>query len=132
MSMNTIDSPLIVELPRGPSIAGTRITVYSVMDYIKANRSKEYILEMMPAITETQLDAVYEYIEQHKEEVERDYAEILRRTEELRERYDKIFWERTGFPTDLPLEERKALLKQRREAKRQELIALNGNHGTPR
>ena len=129
MNTNTTTSPLIEELPRGPSIAGTRITVYSVMDYIKANRSKEYILEMMPMINEAQLDAVYEYIEQHKEEVERDYAEILRRSEELREHYDKIFWERTGFPTDLPLEERKALLMQRLEEKKRQLQAQNGNHG---
>ena len=33
----TTTNPLIEILPRGPSIAGTRITVYSMMDYIKAN-----------------------------------------------------------------------------------------------
>ena len=130
MNTNTTTSPLIVELPRGPSIAGTRITVYSVMDYIKANRSKEEILESM-TISLEQLDAVYEYVEQHREEVERDYAEILRRSEELREHYDKIFWERTGFPTDLPIEERKALLMQRLEEKKRELLASNGNHRAP-
>jgi len=130
MSTNTTNSPLIVELPRGPSIAGTRITVYSVMDYIKANRSKEEIIESM-TISLEQLDAVYEYIEQHREEVERDYAEILRRSEELRERYDKVFWERTPFPPDMPPEELKAALIQRLEEKKRQLLASNGNHGTP-
>jgi len=130
MSTNTTTSPLIVELPRGPSIAGTRITVYSVMDYIKANRSKEEIIESM-TISLEQLDAVYEYIEQHREEVERDYAEILRRSEELRERYDKVFWERTPFPPDMPPEELKAALIQRLEEKKRQLLASNGNHGTP-
>ena len=35
MSAITTTNSLIVETPRGPSIAGTRITVYSVMDYIE-------------------------------------------------------------------------------------------------
>ena len=57
----TTTNSLIVETPRGPSIAGTRITVYSVMDYIKANRSKEYILQFL-RVTPEQLDAAFEYI----------------------------------------------------------------------
>jgi uncharacterized protein (DUF433 family) len=109
----TAVTPLIEKTPRGPSIAGTRITVYSVMDYIKNNRSKEYILEMLPMITAEQLDAVYDYIEQHREEVERDYARILRRSEELQERYKKVQLERSPFPPDMPDEEKRKLMLQR-------------------
>src|SRR5204862_4478920 len=98
MSTTTVVKPLIEVTPRGPSIAGTRITVYSVMDYITRNRSKEYILEMMPAITAEQLDAVYDYIEQHREAVEEEYAQILRRSAELQEHYGRIWLERSPFP----------------------------------
>jgi uncharacterized protein (DUF433 family) len=105
--------PLIEETPRGPSIAGTRITVYSIMDYIKNDRSKEYILARMPLITAEQLDAVYEYIEQHREEVERDYEAILRRSAELQEHYNKVWLERSPFPPDLPEEEKRKLMLQR-------------------
>lgn len=113
MSTMTAVIPLIEETPRGPSIAGTRITIYSVMDYIKNNRSKEYILERLPMITAEQLDAVYEYIEQHQEEVERDYARILRRSEELQERYKKIQLERSPFPPGISDEEKRKLMLQR-------------------
>lgn len=98
MNTTTVVKPLIEVTPRGPSIAGTRITVYSVMDYITRNRSKEYILEMMPLITAEQLDAVYDYIEQHREAVEEEYAQILRRSAELEAHYKKIQRERSPFP----------------------------------
>ena len=109
---NGNNSSLIVEIPRGPSIAGTRITVYSVMDLIKANWSKERILQHMP-ITAEQLDAVYDYIAQHKAEVERDYARILQSSEELRAHYEQIFRERSPFPPEMPWEEQKKLMLQK-------------------
>ena len=84
----TTTNALIVETPRGPSIAGTRITVYSAMDLIKANWSKEDILQFMP-ITAEQLDAVYEYVEQHRDEVEQEYEDILRREAEARAQSEK-------------------------------------------
>lgn len=65
----TTPEALIVETPRGPSLAGTRITVYSVMDYIKAGRSKYYIEQIMQ-LTPEQVDAVFAYVEQHREAVE--------------------------------------------------------------
>jgi uncharacterized protein (DUF433 family) len=126
MSAITTTNSLIVETPRGPSIAGTRITVYSVMDYVKANRSKEYILQFL-RVTPEQLDAAFEYIEQHREEVERDYERILRRSAELRERYEKIFRERSPYPPEMPWEEKRQLLIRKLEAKKQTAQANNGN-----
>jgi uncharacterized protein (DUF433 family) len=79
--------PLIEETSRGPYVAGTRISIYAVMDYIKANRSKEYILEKLPILNLAQLDAVYDYIEQHKEEVGRGYEAMVRRCAKLEARY---------------------------------------------
>ena len=125
MSAITTANSLIVETPRGPSIAGTRITVYSVMDYIKANRSKEYILQFL-RVTPEQLDAAFEYIEQHREEVERNYERILRRSKELRERYERIFRERSPYPPDMPWEEKRELLNRKFEAKKRAAQANNG------
>lgn len=117
---------LIEETPRGPSIAGTRITVYSIMDYIKNNRSKEYILEMMPLITAEQLDAVYEYIEQHREAVEAEYEQILRRSAEWQEEARKVWLARAPYPPDLPEEERLKLMRQRIVEMK---AAAQANHG---
>jgi uncharacterized protein (DUF433 family) len=93
----TAVTPLIEETLRGPSIAGTRITVYSVMEYLKGDWDRDFVKRVM-VITDEQLDAVLEYIAQHKEEVERDYQRILRRSEELRAHYKKIQMERSPFP----------------------------------
>jgi uncharacterized protein (DUF433 family) len=116
MSAITTTDSLIVETPRGPSIAGTRITVYSVMDYLKANRSWEHILQFLH-VTPEQLDAAIEYIEQHWEEVERDYQSILRRSQELRGHYEKVFREHSPYPPDMPWEEKRKLLIQKLQVK---------------
>ncbi|MFN7948537.1 MAG: DUF433 domain-containing protein [Blastocatellia bacterium] len=109
--MSTLTStPLIVETPRGPSVAGTRITVYSVMDYIRAGRSRAYILQMLPLLNSEQLDAVFEYIEQHRAEVERAYAEILRRSEQMQAHSREVSRQRAPFTPDTPTEERRKIL----------------------
>ena len=125
MSTMTAVIPLIEETPRGPYVAGTRISIYAVMDYIKANRSKEYILEKLPILNLAQLDAVYDYIEQHKEEVERGYEAMVRRCAELEARYRKVQAERSPFPPEIPLEERTRLMIQKLEQIKQ---AARQNH----
>lgn len=113
MNTTTVNS-LIVETPRGPSIAGTRITVYAVMDYLKGDWSRHFTKQML-GITDEQLDAVLEYIAQHREEVERDYAEILRRTEELRTRYEEQNLARSPFPPGTSIDEQRQLMLQKLE-----------------
>lgn len=121
--------PLIVETPRGPSIGGSRITVYSVMDYIKGNRSKAYILEMMPSITAEELDAVYDYLERHQEKVEAEYAAILRRSAEREEEARQKWLARAPYPPDLPEEERRRRIVERlAEIKAASAHEKNGNH----
>lgn len=131
MTTATNTNALIVETPRGPSLAGTRITVYDVMDYLKGNWSRHFITHIM-RITDEQLDAVLAYVAEHKEEVELEYAAILQREEELRVRYEKVFWERSRFTPDTPLEERRRILMQVLEEKKkkaaQSSSSDHGNH----
>jgi uncharacterized protein (DUF433 family) len=128
MSETTTNNSLVVETPRGPSIAGTRITVYSMMDYIKAQWSKEEILQVTPRITAEQLDAVYEYIEQHRDAVEQEYERILRREAAERAEAEKFMRERTPDLFDIPPEELRRRLIRRLEEKQKALQAQNGNH----
>ena len=127
--MSTTTNSLIIETPRGPSIAGTRITVYSVMDYLKGNWSRNFIRQIM-CITDEQLEAVIAYVEQHQEEVERDYATILRRSEELRARYEEQNRARSPFPPDMPWEEQRKLMLQKLEQMKKAAEAQNGQHDT--
>jgi uncharacterized protein (DUF433 family) len=128
MSETTTNNSLVVETPRGPSIAGTRITIYSIMDSIKAGWSREEILQVMTQITAAQLDAVYEYIGQHREQVEQAYERILRRSAEARAKSDQIWRERSPFPPGMPWEERRKLMIQKLEAMKKADQAQNGNH----
>ncbi|MEK7830509.1 MAG: DUF433 domain-containing protein [Acidobacteriota bacterium] len=130
MTTTNSNEALIVETPRGPSLAGTRITVYDLMDYLKGNWSRNFITQIM-SITHEQLDAVIAYIAEHKEDVEREYAEILRYQEELRAHYEPLFWERSRFTPDTPLEERRRILLQvieERKKASQLSISANGNN----
>ena len=117
MSTASTKTPLIVETTRGPCIAGTRITVFSVMDYLKGERSRDFIKHVM-GISDEQLDAVLKYIALHKEAVEQEYAAIVHRSEERRARYEKMFCERSPFPPHMSLEERVARMRQRLTEKR--------------
>ena len=57
-------------------------------------------------------NAAIVYIAQHKEKIERDYAEIVRRSEARQAYYEQMYRERSRFPPDMPLEERAMILRQ--------------------
>src|SRR5262249_2445111 len=111
-------TPLIVETGRGPSITGTRTTVFSVMDSIKSGHSRDLIKQLF-VISDEQLEAVFEFIATHKEEVEREYAEIVRRSTERREFYEQVFRERSSFSPEAPVEKRRRALRQKLAEPRQ-------------
>lgn len=123
----TTTEALIVETPRGPSLAGTRLTVYAVMDLIKAGRSKRFIEQMM-LLTPEQVDAIFAYVEAHREEVEAAYERILQREAIARAASERIMRERSPYPPDMPWEEKKKLLIQKIEVKRKAAQEQNGNH----
>jgi uncharacterized protein (DUF433 family) len=68
----------IIDRGRGPEIAGTRITVYDVMDYYKADWHRDQIAALF-RLSSRDIQAAIDYIEAHKEEVETDYQKILNR-----------------------------------------------------
>lgn len=76
--------PTIVRTSRGLSIAGTRITLYQIMDYVKANHPPEVIRDHF-RLTVKQTDDALAYIEQHHDEVEAEYQRILKQAEENRQ-----------------------------------------------
>jgi uncharacterized protein (DUF433 family) len=68
----------IIDRGRGPEIAGTRITVYDVLDYARAGHHHAFIASVL-GLSSAQVLAALEYIETHKEEVMADYQKILDR-----------------------------------------------------
>lgn len=76
--------PTVVRTPRGLSIAGTRITLYQIMDYVNAHQPPEVIREHF-RLTVKQTGDVLAYIEQHAAEVEAEYQRILAQADEQRQ-----------------------------------------------
>jgi uncharacterized protein (DUF433 family) len=77
MPLRTLKST-IVHRGRGPEIAGTRITVYDVMDYLKHGWPRDRIAALF-RLSSRDIQAAIDYIQQHRGQVEAEYQSILNR-----------------------------------------------------
>lgn len=77
----------IIRTERGLTIAGTRITLYQLMDYIHAGYPTNLIRHKF-YVTDRQFDAAISYIETHRAEVEAEYQIVLQQAEEIHQ-----YWE---------------------------------------
>jgi len=77
----------VVRTERGLTVKGTRLTLYTIMDEIKENNSLKNIRDIYELTDEEMLD-ILDYIHLHRAEVEAEYQEILRVSEESRR-----YWE---------------------------------------
>ena len=75
--------PAVVRTSRGLSIAGTRITLYDILDYLNAGWTPRLTQQWLD-LKEAQMADVMRYLEAHRQEVESEYQEILKRSEENR------------------------------------------------
>ena len=87
MATQATTESTVVRTERGLTIAGTRITLYSVMDYVKEDWPPKLIRDWLN-LTDEQITGVIRYIAEHREEVETEYAQVLREAEERR-----AYWE---------------------------------------
>jgi uncharacterized protein (DUF433 family) len=115
----------IIRTERGLTIAGTRITLYDIMDYLQAQYPPKFIRDVFN-LTDEQLHAVLSYIEAHRTEVETEYQEILEAATEIRQYWEeknrKRFAQIAANPTRSGYETVRAKLqerKARRESKKQ-------------
>lgn len=77
----------IVESSQGPFIAGTRITLYDVMDYLNDDWPADLIQHWLK-LTNEQMTGAMAYIESHRSELEEEYQLVLNQSEEIRR-----YWE---------------------------------------
>lgn len=71
-----LDNRSIIRTEWGLTIAGTRITLYDVMDYLTADYPAKLIREKL-CLTDAQIDAAIAYIKAHQTEVEAEYQQVL-------------------------------------------------------
>src|SRR5262252_4483009 len=70
--------PRVVDRGDGPKIAGTRITVYTVLDYLRAGRTRDWIAALLN-LSSAQVQAAMDYICDHDTQVNADYETIMAR-----------------------------------------------------
>ena len=87
-TISTIDNqPAITRTERGLTIAGTRISLYDIMDFLKAQYPPKLIRDKFN-LTDAQIKAALSYIEAYRTQVEAEYQEVLQNREEIR-----LYWE---------------------------------------
>ena len=91
----------MVRTDRGLTIAGTRITLYDVMDYVMDGWPPKLICNRLE-LTDQQIADVMAYIEAHRAEVEAEYQAVLQDTEEIRQYWEERNRERFAWITAQP------------------------------
>jgi uncharacterized protein (DUF433 family) len=88
MTLASNGQAVIIRTERGLTISGTRITLYDVMDYVTAQYPPKFIQGLFD-LTEAQINAALAYIETNRVEVEAEYQQVLKESEELRQYYEE-------------------------------------------
>jgi uncharacterized protein (DUF433 family) len=88
MTLGANGQAAIIRTERGLTVAGTRITLYDVMDYVTAQYPPKFIRAIL-SLTDEQVNAALFYIEAHRPEVEAEYQLVLKEAEELRQYYEE-------------------------------------------
>jgi uncharacterized protein (DUF433 family) len=88
MTLESKELTAIICTERGLTIAGTRITLYDVMDYLTAGYPPKLIREKL-CLTNAQVDAALSYIKAHQAEVEAEYQQVLQIAEDNQKYWEK-------------------------------------------
>ncbi|MBE9122380.1 DUF433 domain-containing protein [Tychonema sp. LEGE 07199] len=87
----------IIRTERGLTISGTRLTLYDVIDFLKAEYSPKLIRNKFN-LTDDQINTAMSYIEANRDRLETEYQQVLQTRAEIRsywenrnrERFDRI------------------------------------------
>ena len=87
MAPTSNEKVAIIRTERGLTISGTRITLYDIMDYLKAQYPPKFIRSLFN-LTDEQINIALSYIETNLAEVEAEYLVVLKQAQDNRQ-----YWE---------------------------------------
>lgn len=116
----TLNQTTVIRTSRGLSIAGTRITLYNVMDYLLAGWPPHLIQQWFD-LTDNQMADVMEYIQAHRDEVEAEYKQVLQEAEENRRYWEEYNRERFARIAATPATPEKEAIRRKIQARKAEL-----------
>jgi uncharacterized protein (DUF433 family) len=73
-----VTKPRVIDRGDGPKIEGTRITVYTVLEYLRAGRTRDWIATMFK-LSSDQVQVAMDYIRDHDAQVNAEYDTIVAR-----------------------------------------------------
>jgi uncharacterized protein (DUF433 family) len=95
---HTKGQPTIVRTERGLSLAGTRITLYSILEYLHADWPPKLIQEWLQ-LTDNQMADVLTYLDEHRDAVEAEYRQVAQQADDIRQYWENRNRDR-AFPRD--------------------------------
>jgi len=107
---NMSNHTTVVRTSRGLSIAGRRITLYSILDYLHADWPPKLIRDRLD-LTEQQITDALDYIATYQSEVETEYQQVLRDAEEIRQYWEERNRERLAAIAALPPKPEQAAIR---------------------
>ena len=124
MSLYHDNEPAITRTERGLTIAGTRITLSQIMDYIHANYPRHLIRHQF-YLTDEQFDAAISYIDAHYEEVESEYQIVVKQAEEIQDYWKERNQEHISNIAKLPPKPEYASAWQKLQARKAKRSAIS-------
>ncbi|ETR66404.1 MAG: hypothetical protein OMM_12838 [Candidatus Magnetoglobus multicellularis str. Araruama] len=92
----------------GLAIAGTRITIYDIMDYLKQEWPQHLIQDWLN-LSNPQISEAIDYINNNYDQVQKEYENVLENNETI-EQYWRKRTKKSRFPENLSLQ--KEMLKK--------------------
>lgn len=102
----------IIRTERGLTIAGTRITLYDVMEYLVAGWPTELIRHRLDLTGQQMTDAVA-YIDTHRTEVEVECQTVLQDAQEIRRYWEERNCERLARNVAQPSKPEQEMLRKK-------------------
>ncbi|MBD2502887.1 DUF433 domain-containing protein [Anabaena azotica] len=112
----------IIRTERGLTIIDTRVTLYDVMDFLKAQYPPKLIRDKFN-LTDAQIYAAISYIETNGAELEAEYQEVLRTREEIRQYWEEHNRERLAEIAKIPHKPGQELLWAKLEQQKAQRVA---------
>lgn len=119
--MSEIIAPnnIVIRTSRGLTIAGTRITLYTIMDYLRVEWPVHLIQDWF-SLTDEQIQGALAYLEAHRDEVTAEYEQVIAEAEEIRQYWEEQNRERMAEIATLPPPpDKEAVWKKLQEKKAQ-------------
>lgn len=113
--VTTTEQQTVVRTSRGLSVAGTRITLYAILDYLRADWPPKLIQDWLD-LSDTQMSDVLTYIAAHQTEVEQEYQQVIDQSEELRDHWDAQLQQHLAQQSSSSITPEQAALRARFQA----------------